>query len=85
MSFPIPYSARIVTAIGNDCFELARFHRNIAPSDIKFWSEGREGATWVERPLKDCECDTPRPKFRDLSKPGGSKARVVTIESSELP
>ncbi len=84
MSFPIPYSARIVTAIGNDEFELVRFQRQIQSSDIKFWTEGREDRSWVERPLKDHDCDTPRQAFRELSKPGGSSARAVVCKGLDV-
>ncbi len=76
MSFRAPYKFRIMTAIGEDVFELKRFHRQIHPDDEAFWMEGRESRTWVERPLLDSETDTDRPCPADPSRSGARKLAI---------
>jgi hypothetical protein len=55
-----PYIARIVCRIGSDLIELVRLHRRILPSDIRYWTAGRESRCRVEQPLRSRQCIAPR-------------------------
>jgi hypothetical protein len=73
------YTARIMTAIEGTVIELVRFHRQLHPSDLNYWLDGRTRNSWVEIPLKDSQTITPR-----WRPPVGTKTNKMKLQPEEL-